>query len=109
MDPRQKFQAVFSRAPDSPIKRHVRYWPKADIGYCTAHVRFWGSSGHGVLPEFAFAGYEPPKFWMSKLFAGINHAHQYQSILLRKLRMSKLLVTAFDWRQARNGRWTKPR
>src|SRR5262245_40703477 len=19
---------------------HVRYWPKADIGYCTAHVRF---------------------------------------------------------------------
>src|SRR5262245_3641137 len=22
--------------------RDVRYWPKADIGYCTAHVRFWG-------------------------------------------------------------------
>jgi hypothetical protein len=21
---------------------HVRYWPKADIPNCTAHVRFWG-------------------------------------------------------------------
>jgi hypothetical protein len=20
----------------------VRFWPIADIGYCTAHVRFWG-------------------------------------------------------------------
>jgi hypothetical protein len=25
---------------------YVRYWPKADIGYCTAHVRFRGESGH---------------------------------------------------------------
>ena len=22
--------------------RHVRFWPKADMGYCTAHVRFRG-------------------------------------------------------------------
>jgi len=21
---------------------HVRFWPKADIPSCTAHVRFWG-------------------------------------------------------------------
>jgi len=21
---------------------HVRFWPKADIPFCTAHVRFWG-------------------------------------------------------------------
>src|SRR5262245_36432642 len=21
---------------------HVCFWPKADIGYCTPHVRFWG-------------------------------------------------------------------
>jgi len=21
---------------------HVRYWPLADIGSCTAHVRYWG-------------------------------------------------------------------
>jgi hypothetical protein len=21
---------------------HVRYWPLADMGSCTAHVRFWG-------------------------------------------------------------------
>jgi hypothetical protein len=21
---------------------NVRYWPKADIHFCTAHVRFWG-------------------------------------------------------------------
>jgi hypothetical protein len=25
----------------------VRYWPKADIPRCTAHVRFWRQSGHG--------------------------------------------------------------
>jgi hypothetical protein len=25
---------------------HVRYWPKADMGFCTAHVRFRGQSGH---------------------------------------------------------------
>jgi hypothetical protein len=24
---------------------HVRFWPKADIGYCTAHVRFWADFG----------------------------------------------------------------
>jgi len=22
--------------------RHVRYWPKADLAYCAAHVRFRG-------------------------------------------------------------------
>ena len=31
------------------LKRNVRYWPKADISYCTAHVRFRGLSGHGLL------------------------------------------------------------
>jgi hypothetical protein len=24
----------------------VRYWPKADIAFCAAHVRFWEQSGH---------------------------------------------------------------
>src|SRR4029077_69489 len=28
---------------------NVRYWHKADIPSCTAHVRFWGSSGHRFL------------------------------------------------------------
>jgi hypothetical protein len=23
-------------------EKHVRLWPKADMGECTAHVRFWG-------------------------------------------------------------------
>src|SRR6476661_6757141 len=27
----------------------VRYWPLADISLCTAHVRFEGESGHGLL------------------------------------------------------------
>ena len=27
----------------------VRYWHKADITKCTAHVCFWGKSGHAVL------------------------------------------------------------
>ena len=36
--------------------RNVRYWPKADIGECTAHVRFWGQSRHGLLLNSAFAG-----------------------------------------------------
>jgi len=25
----------------------VRFWPKADMSLCAAHVRFWGQSGHG--------------------------------------------------------------
>ena len=27
----------------------VRYWHKADMPSCTAHVRYWGQSGHNVL------------------------------------------------------------
>jgi hypothetical protein len=27
----------------------VRYWHKADIGLCAAHVRFRGQSGHALL------------------------------------------------------------
>ena len=27
----------------------VRYWHLADIPSCTAHVRYWGQSGHSVL------------------------------------------------------------
>ena len=30
-------------------RRDVRYWHKADIAYCTAHVRFRVQSGHDVL------------------------------------------------------------
>src|SRR5262245_33459919 len=26
----------------------VCFWPKADISWCTAHVRFWGQSGHDL-------------------------------------------------------------
>src|SRR5262245_7005359 len=33
----------------------VRFWPKADIGYCTAHVCFRGQSGHDRLRMSAFA------------------------------------------------------
>ena len=28
----------------------VRYWHKADIASCTAHVRFWGNSGQARAP-----------------------------------------------------------
>ena len=28
---------------------NVRYWPKADIGLCTAHVCFRGQSGHDAI------------------------------------------------------------
>ena len=28
--------------------RNVRYWHKADIPLCIAHVRYWGS-GHGLV------------------------------------------------------------
>jgi hypothetical protein len=34
---------------------NVRYWPKADIPSCTAHVRFWGKSGHDLVRKSAFA------------------------------------------------------
>jgi hypothetical protein len=28
------------------VAQDVRYWRKADMAFCTAHVRFWGQSGH---------------------------------------------------------------
>jgi hypothetical protein len=34
---------------------HVRYWRKADITICAAHIRFQGQSRHGALPMSAFA------------------------------------------------------
>jgi hypothetical protein len=39
--PRLLKRNEYKRATSWP----VRYWPKADIYGCTAHVRFWGSSG----------------------------------------------------------------
>jgi len=33
----------------------VRYWPKADIPVCTAHVRFRGEGGHELVRKSAFA------------------------------------------------------
>ena len=32
----------------------VRYWHLADMPSCTAHVRFWGKSGHcpGLVPTW---------------------------------------------------------
>jgi len=24
------------------LRKYVRFWPKADMGWCTAHVGFWG-------------------------------------------------------------------
>jgi class 3 adenylate cyclase len=32
---------------------HGRYWPKADVPSCTAHVRFWGQSGHGFSVQMS--------------------------------------------------------
>jgi hypothetical protein len=34
---------------------YVRYWPKADIASCTAHVRFRGQSRHDVWQKSAFS------------------------------------------------------
>jgi len=31
----------FSRRFSHLSRTNVRYWPKADMRYCTAHVRFW--------------------------------------------------------------------
>ena len=46
------------RRGDRLVTGDVRYWPKADIASCTAHVRFWGQSGHdfcgmSALPPLA--------------------------------------------------------
>src|SRR5262249_57962561 len=43
------------RKRSSAQVRNVRFWPKADIRSCTAHVRFWGQSGHDRLRMSAFA------------------------------------------------------
>jgi hypothetical protein len=37
--------------PSAANSSDVRFWPRADIPSCTAHVRFQGQSGHvGGLP-----------------------------------------------------------
>ena len=45
--------SVSPRCSPAPTKssnnRNVRYWHKADIPSCTAHVRFWGKSGHRLV------------------------------------------------------------
>ena len=33
---------VLYRRPGDRISGNVRYWPKADMAECAAHVRFWG-------------------------------------------------------------------
>jgi hypothetical protein len=38
-----------SESPRWSLYFYVRYWPKADIVPCTAHVRFRGKSGHDIL------------------------------------------------------------
>jgi hypothetical protein len=41
--PRTTISAIEKQIVDT---RDVRYWPKADIASCTAHVRFRSKSGH---------------------------------------------------------------
>jgi hypothetical protein len=36
--------------------QNVRYWPKADMTVCAAHVRFRGQSRHCFLRESAIGG-----------------------------------------------------
>jgi hypothetical protein len=38
-----------------PFQYHVRFWPKADMMVCTAHVRFRGQSRHDLVWMSAFA------------------------------------------------------
>jgi hypothetical protein len=38
---------------------HVRYWPKADIGQCSAHVRFRGVKQTSPFAEVRFCG----RYW----------------------------------------------
>ena len=40
---RDRREAVFL------FTENVRYWHKADMDQCTAHVRYWGQSGHALL------------------------------------------------------------
>jgi len=36
---------------------NVRYWPKADIGLCTAHVCFRGSGHDAINVRYAQSGH----------------------------------------------------
>jgi hypothetical protein len=48
-------QAFSTSAVPWSVKPYVRLWPKADMAECTAHVRFWGQSGHDFVRKSAFA------------------------------------------------------
>ena len=64
-----EIRIVLPRTPAFALKTcsvslpDVRYWHKADIGLCTAHVRFWGLSGHDQLhrtcPLMTQSGHRP--------------------------------------------------
>jgi len=38
--------SLLARADEVIDNGDVRFWPKADLAHCTAHVRFRGLSGH---------------------------------------------------------------
>jgi hypothetical protein len=49
---------------------NVRYWPKADIPSCTAHVRFRGQGGHRLMrcicPLMTQSGHPFQKGWRER-------------------------------------------
>jgi hypothetical protein len=47
--------AIRGKADMGWCTANVRFWPLADISLCTAHVRFEGESGHDRLRKSAFA------------------------------------------------------
>jgi hypothetical protein len=77
----------------------VRYWPKADIPSCNAHVRFRGQSGHHFLHRICLLltqsghcsraaerltqKYFPPAFWSRRVCMSVmdlNAAVQLDSL-----------------------------
>ena len=53
---RRGLMLPFGNGGDTTLtNRFVRCWHKADIPLCTAHVRYWGQSGHQVVHRTCLA------------------------------------------------------
>ena len=50
-----QFRRVEAQSDSQLTRGDVRYWPKADMSQCTAHVCFWGQSRHLGMSPFAVA------------------------------------------------------
>ena len=81
------------------MDRNVRYWHLADIGFCTAHVRYWSNSGHwNAKLKYKFNGVPRETEFKLKLRFNLWRCHQrmphslWREVQARTARLAPITV-----------------